>query len=217
MGGPFAMNAGGPLFFFAFRAEREEGGMDKFQDALRTIDKGIHRALLLVAQVALVGMVVIVCATVILRMVGEGAVWAEEVPRTLVAFFAFMACAMGVRDHLHIGIEFLYNRFKAGGRVRMILDVFFNLATLACGAIMAMYGFNLCRQLLRSTMSATGLPRSVQYISMPIAGGIIMFDSLLFLFGVLKRDDRLYSEKEEELRVIHLKKKKGDGESGGNA
>jgi TRAP-type C4-dicarboxylate transport system permease small subunit len=191
--------------------------MGKFQDALRAIDRGIHRVLLVFAQAALVGMVTLVCTTVIMRMAGEGAVWAEEVPRTLVAFFAFMACAMGVRDHLHIGIEFVYNRFKVGGKGRKALDVLYNLATFACGAIMAVYGYNLCRQLWRSTMSATGLPRSVQYISMPIAGAIIMYDSLLFLFGVLKRDDLLYSEKEEELRVIHLKKKKGEKESGGNA
>jgi hypothetical protein len=43
-------------------------------------------------------------------------------------------------------------------------------------------------------------------LSMPLAGSIIMFDSLLFLFGVLKKDDLLYSEKEEELQVLHVKK-----------
>jgi TRAP-type C4-dicarboxylate transport system permease small subunit len=74
---------------------------------------------------------------------------------------------------------------------------------------MTVYGWNLCIQLFRFTMPATGFPRSVQYMSMPLAGGIIMYDSLLFLFGVLKEDDLLYSEKEEELSVIHLRKGKG--------
>ncbi len=179
----------------------------KFAGILRGIDRVIHKILLVVAQVALFGMIAIVCVTVFYRYVlNTGIIWAEEVPRTLVALFAFIACAMGVRDHLHISIGFFYNRFKVGGTGRKILDIIYNLSTFACGAIMTFYGWNLCRQLWRFTMAATGLPRTVQYISMPIAGTIIMYDSLLFLFGVLKEDDLLYSEKEEELHVIHLKK-----------
>lgn len=183
----------------------------KFAGILRGIDTFIHRILLVIAQVALFGMIAIVCVTVFFRYVlNDGIIWAEEMPRTLVALFAFIACAMGVRDHLHIGVGFFYNRFKVGGTGRRIMDIAYNLATFASGAIMAFYGWNLCRQLWRFTMAATGLPRTVQYISMPIAGTIIMYDSLLFLFGVLKEDDLLYSEKEAELEVIHLKHDKKD-------
>jgi TRAP-type C4-dicarboxylate transport system permease small subunit len=175
---------------------------------LRAIDTFIHRILLIIAQVALFAMIAIVCTTVFFRYVlNSGIIWAEEVPRTLVALFAFIACAMGVRDHLHISINFVYSRFRVGGPGRRILDIVFNLAIFACGAIMTVYGWNLCVQLFRFTMAATGFPRSVQYISMPIAGTIIMYDSLLFLFGVLKDDNLLYSEKEAELQVIHLERK----------
>jgi TRAP-type C4-dicarboxylate transport system permease small subunit len=176
---------------------------------LRAIDTFIHRILLIIAQVALFAMIAIVCVTVFFRYVlNSGIIWAEEVPRTLVALFAFIACAMGVRDHLHIGIGFFYSRFKVGGRGRKILDILINLSTMACGAIMMVYGWNLCVQLWRFTMAATGFPRSVQYISMPLAGAIIIYDSLLFLFGVLKEDELLYSEKEEEWHVIHLEKRR---------
>ena len=185
--------------------------MNSFAKALLKIDTFIHRILLVIAQTALFGMIAIVCVVVFSRFVlNTGIIWAEEVPRTLVALFAFIASAMGVRDHLHIGIDFFYNRFKPDGRGRKILDALFYILIFISGAIMAFYGWNLCVQLFRFTMPATGFPRSVQYISMPIAGGIIMYDSLLFLFGVLKKDDLLYSEKEEELHVIHLEKHKKD-------
>jgi len=184
--------------------------------ALRSIDTAVHRVLLLVAQLALVGMVVIVCVTVFYRYaLNTGIIWAEEVPRTLVALFAFIACAMGVRDRLHISVAVVYRLFKAGGAARRIMDTLLNLSTLACGAIMTVYGWNLCAQLWRFTMAATGFPRSVQYISMPIAGVIIMYDSILFLLGVLKEDDRLFSEKEEELEVIHVRKDSGSEARGG--
>jgi hypothetical protein len=38
-----------------------------------------------------------------------------------------------------------------------------------------------------------------------------MYDSLLFLFGVIKEDELLFSEKEAELEVIHVKR---HGEAG---
>jgi TRAP-type C4-dicarboxylate transport system permease small subunit len=189
--------------------------MGKFAGTLRAVDTFVHRILLVIAQVALFAMIAIVCVTVFNRYVlNSGIIWAEEVPRTLVALFAFIACAMGVRDHLHIGLGFFYRRFPAGGKGRKVLDVVINLSTFACGAIMVIYGWNLCVQLWRFTMPATGFPRTVQYISMPISGSIIMYDSLLFLFGVLKEDELLYSEKEEELQVIHLKKHHEDEKRG---
>ncbi len=188
----------------------------KIAGILRSIDTAIHKVLLVIAQAALLGMIVIVCVTVFYRYVlNTGIIWAEEVPRTLVALFAFIACAMGVRDRLHISVGIFYKLFKAEGKARRVMDIAFNAATFSCGAIMAVYGWNLCAQLWRFTMAATGFPRSVQYISMPIAGVIIMYDSLLFLFGVLKDDDRLFSEKEEELEVIHLKQLAGDEARGG--
>lgn len=181
--------------------------MQTAAQVLRTIDTIIHRILLIIAQLALAAMIAIVCVTVYYRFVlNSGIIWAEEVPRTLVALFAFIACAMGVRDQLHIGIGVIYERFPKGGKMRKGLDILAYLATFLVGYIMFTYGWRLCAQLGRFKMSATGLPRSVQYISMPISGFVIMYDSLLYLLGVLNKDDLLYSEKEPELEVLHINK-----------
>ena len=182
--------------------------MQSVARVLRAIDTIIHKILLIIAQIALAAMITIVCVTVYYRFVlNKGIIWAEEVPRTLVALFAFIACAMGVRDQLHIGIGVIYERFPKGGKVRKVLDILAYILTLVVGYIMLVYGWRLCLQLGRFKMSATGLPRSVQYISLPIAGAIIMYDSLLYLLGVLNEDHLLYSEKEPELEVIHVSKK----------
>jgi TRAP-type transport system small permease protein len=179
--------------------------MNKFTGVLRSIDTVIHKILLIIAQVSLFAMIALVILTVTLRFAfNTGIIWAEEVPRTLVALFAFIACAMGVRDHFHIGIGFVYDRLKKGGTGRKVFDIIVNLAIFACGAIMLYFGWILCAKLGRFTMPATGWPRWTQYISMPIAGTIIMYDSLLLLFGVIKQDDLLYTEKEQEYEVIHI-------------
>ncbi len=179
------------------------------------VDTFIHKILLIVAQIALFAMIAIVCTTVFYRYVlNDGIIWAEEIPRLLVAFFAFIACAMGVRDHLHIGIGFFYNRFPEHGTGRKVLDLLVNIALLISGFIMLYYGWNLCAKVGKFTMPATGLPRWVQYISMPIAGAIIMYDAVLFMFGVIKEDNLLYSEKEVAYTVVHLEKHQGGKKKG---
>ena len=181
--------------------------MPKIFQTLHAVDTFVHRILLVVAQLALAAMITIVCITVYYRYVlNAGIIWAEEIPRTLVALFAFIACAMGVRDQLHIGIGVIYKHYPKGGKGRKVMDIINYTATFIAGCIMLYYGWNLCAQLGRFTMPATGWPRWVQYISMPISGGIIAYDSVLFLMGVINENDRLYSEKEEELQVLHVKK-----------
>lgn len=83
-----------------------------------------HKIVLFIAQASILAMVAIVTLTVILRYCfNTGLSWAEEVPRLLVTVFAFIACAIGVRDHMHVAVNAIYNKFPVGGKVRKALDV----------------------------------------------------------------------------------------------
>ncbi|MCC8189517.1 MAG: TRAP transporter small permease [Planctomycetes bacterium] len=153
--------------------------------------------MLWVADVALIAMVIIVALAVTLRYVfNTGIGWAEEVPRLLVTLFAFLAMAMGVRDHLHIGVDIVYNLFPKDGLVRKGMVVLADLIVLACGLFMLYYGYTRCRQMMRlpGSLPMTGLNTWWQYLPIPLAGFVITFDSILFLTGVIKRTDLLYSD-----------------------
>ena len=166
---------------------------------LRSIDRAIHRVLLVIAQVSLIAMVLILTYTVVLRYVfNTGLAWAEEVPRLLVTVFVFLACAMGVRDHLHISVNIIYNRFKKDGKMRRAMEILGEVAVLACGLFMLIVGGQRVIKMmsLSGIQPMTGLPNWVQYISVPIAGFIMVYDCILFLTGVLKPDDLLFSEPE---------------------
>ena len=177
--------------------------------ALRNIDNAVHKLILIIAEIALVIMVAIVTLNVFVRLfipkIG-GIVWIEEVAFILISLFTFLACAMGVRDRFHIGISILYNRFAEGSFGRRLLDIVSKVATLAVGCIMVWFGWQLCQKLGRFPMTNTHWPRWVQYMSMPIAGSVIVYDSILQLLGVLHDDDLLYSEPEVKLEVEHEKK-----------
>lgn len=170
-------------------------------EILRKINRGIHKCLLTVAQVALVVLVVIVTYTVIARFVfNTGNSLAEELPRIIVALFAFLACAMGVRDHLHVGVGVLYNRLPEGGIGRKILDILTDVCVLIVAIFMIKVGGDYCMSLAArgGKLPMTQWPVWIQYISIPISGVIMAFDSILFLTGVLKQDDTIFSEKMDD-------------------
>ena len=183
-------------------------------EILRTIDRIIHRILLVIAQVSLIAMVLILTYTVILRYVfNTGLAWAEEVPRLLVTVFVFLACAMGVRDHLHISVNVLYNRFKKDGKWRRAMEILGDVAVLACGLFMFISGGQRVIKMmsLSGIQPMTGLPNWVQYISVPIAGFIMVYDSILFLTGILKPDDLLFSEPEIDYAEQFIQEKRLHG------
>lgn len=172
-------------------------------DLLRSINHLIHRIMLLVADVALIAMVVIVTMAVTLRYVfNTGIGWAEEVPRLLVTLFAFLAMAMGVRDHLHIGVNIIYNLFPKNGKMQKFMLWLGDFIVLLCGLFMLYYGMRRCMLMMRlpGKLPMTGLNTWYQYLPIPLAGFVISFDSILFLLGILKRDDLMYSEPEVDYR-----------------
>lgn len=170
-------------------------------EILRKINRGIHKCLLMIAQVAVIALVVIVTYTVIARFVfNTGNSWAEELPRILVALFAFLACAMGVRDHLHVGVGVLYNRLPEGGIGRKVLDILTDVCVLVVAIFMIKVGWDYCMSLAArgGKLPMTQWPVWIQYISIPISGVIMAFDSILFLTGVLKQNDTIFSDKMDD-------------------
>lgn len=171
-----------------------------FVEVLRLVNRWTHKIMLIIAQISLIAMVIIVTMTVILRYCfATGIGWAEEVPRLIVVLFTFLACSMGVRDHMHVSVNIIYNLFKPNGKVRKFFEVFADVCILICGFVLMYYGNQYVRKLMRlgsGILPMTGWPTWIQYIPAPMAGFVMTFDSLLFLTGVLKADDLLYSEKE---------------------
>ena len=159
----------------------------------------LHRVMLVIAQLSILAMIAIVTLTVILRYCfNTGLSWAEEVPRLLVTVFAFLACAIGVRDHMHVAVNAVYNRFRVGGRVRRVLDIAVDVATLLCGLFMLISGGQRTARLfaLPGVLPITGISTAWQYLPIPVAGFVITMDSVFFLTGVIPREDLLYSEQE---------------------
>ena len=180
-------------------------GKVPFKAYIILVNHWFHRVILTISQIALIVMLCIVFFNVVLRYcfnTGIGAV--DEVARLLVTCFTFLACAIGVRDHMHISVTMVYNRFPKGGKMRKFMDVLPDVSTLFCGAFFFYFGGSYMLRLmgLPGTLPMTGLPTWVQYIAVPVAGIIMVFDSILFLIRVLNPNDLLYSEAEVDYAEI---------------
>ena len=167
--------------------------------ALIALDHLLHKVMLIIAELSILAMIVIVTLTVVLRYCfNTGLSWAEEVPRLLVTVFAFMSCAIGVRDHMHVAVDAIYNRFPKGGKMRKFMLILADVCVLLCGVFMLVSGYQRTTKLfsLPGVMPITGISVAWQYLPIPVAGFIMTFDSILFLTGVLDPSDLLYSEPE---------------------
>ena len=175
-------------------------------NVLRSLNRWTHRVFLVIGEVSLAAMIIVVTLTVVLRYCfNTGISWAEEVPRLLVTLFTFLACAMGVRDKTHMCVGIVYNRFKKGGFGRKFLEVFGDVCVLICGLFMLYFGGMRCLKMmgLTGTLPMTGLKTWWQFVPIPLAGFLITFDSILYLTGVLKPGDTLFSEPDKDASEIY--------------
>ncbi len=196
-----------------------EGGKVPLSAHIVCVNHWCHRVVLWVAQLSLVIMLCTVFVNVVLRFCfNSGIAWAEEVPGLLVTLFTFIACAIGVRDHLHISVNLIYDRLKKGGIARKFFDLLTNIATLICGISFLVGGWQIMTMLMKRTgkLPMTGWPTWIQYIPLVVGGIIMIFDSILFIFKLINPEDLLYSEKEIDYKELINEQQKELAQGGEN-
>jgi len=143
----------------------------------------------------LLAMVLIVFVQVITRKLFSFVFfWSEEVTLLCLTWFSFMGIAIGFREGLHLAMDMVSGFLPK--RVDRILDKIINLTTFAFGVYLLIWGWEFAQLMSESTLAATKLPNSVQYLVVPITGVLTCIYSALQLAGV---DTRRYQHIEEEI------------------
>ena len=126
-------------------------------------------------------MVVIICYQVVLRYVfNRSPSWSEEVALVLMIWFGILSIPIGVKLHLHIGIEYIYNQFPK--RMQWVVSRFIFLLITGFGLVMIFAGIPLVNAMMRSTLPATKLPSAVKYIVVPLSGLMLVYNALELFF-----------------------------------
>lgn len=125
----------------------------------------------------------VVIATVVQRgTIGKVPSWSEEVPRYLLIWIGFMAAACGVDLKEHIALELLIE--KANGRLATLLASLVDLAILAFGLVMLVYGIGFVREFGSDFMESIPYRNVWYYSALPIAGGLVVLFALRDLLNL---------------------------------
>ncbi|NYI78827.1 TRAP transporter small permease [Nocardioides panzhihuensis] len=108
--------------------------------------------------------------------------WSEESARILLVWIGFLGATIGFREGAHIAVTFLVDRFPA--TLQAVIDRVVQGLLLAFGLFLIVQGSQFVVDAQAATLPGTGLPRSVLYIMMPVAGAMLILYTVLQAFGI---------------------------------
>jgi TRAP-type transport system small permease protein len=147
---------------------------------LTVVKKGfaaVEKMLELLSMGMLLAMVIIICYQVVMRFVfNDSPSWTEEIAILLMIWFGILSIPIGVKLHLHIGIEYLFNLFPLKGQY--VVSRLIYLLIAGFGLVMIVNGLELVEFTSMSTLPATKLPSAVEYAVIPISGVLLIYNAM---------------------------------------
>ena len=108
--------------------------------------------------------------------------WSEESARILLVWIGFLGATVGFREGAHIAVTFLVDRFPA--TLQSVIARVVQVLLLGFGLFLVVQGSQFVVDAQAATLPGTGLPRSVLYLMMPVAGAMLILYTVLQVFGV---------------------------------
>ena len=168
------------------------GGQSSLARFFIRIDKMIEAF----AIVLIIAMVLIVFTQVMTRKLFNFVFfWSEEVTLLCLTWFSFIGIAIGFREKLHLGMDVLEN--LASKTVLTILDRVIDVVTFGFGLYMIVYGTQFTLLMSESTLPATKLPNSIQYVVVPFTGVLCCIYATLQFLG---KNTQRYTEIDDEIK-----------------
>ena len=159
-------------------AALDEGNAPLHRIAL--IYRAFMAGLRLVANVALVSLVLVVLAAVAVRYLGvfNGSLdWASEYSRFGIIWVVMLGAAIAFDQGAHVAIDFTD---KMPTSIRRAVRTAGYLCGVCFVAILAWQGFRLSLATMRQISPALGIPVGYAYLAIPVGAVIMTVQSLLF-------------------------------------
>ncbi len=139
------------------------------------------------AMLFLVAMIVIVSTTVFTRyLINFTFRWSDEVALLMMIWFGFLGMALGVKNSVHLSIEFFMSLFPDSYQkyIYKIEDILVGIF----GGFMLKYGWDLYNATKATVLPATQWTRGLLFIMLPFSGILIIIYSIAKFFGVLREE-----------------------------
>jgi TRAP-type C4-dicarboxylate transport system permease small subunit len=138
-------------------------------------------------------MFVLVTVQVILRYVFNSALsWSEELVRFIFVWATFLGAAIGIKEHIHIGVDAIVNLLPAS--VRRWADTIVYLIIFVFGIVLIAAGMPVVFLTHSQLSPALDLPMSYVYIAIPLAGFLSIVYAIAEVFKIWKKRETAQGE-----------------------
>ena len=127
--------------------------------------------------------------------------WSEEIVLTLMVYMAVLSATLAIRKRAHIRMT-AFDKYLPK-KVLMVSDVLADIAVLALGVVLVIYGIKFCNSPLSVRGKYASIPtlsKFWQYLPIPVAGGSMIIFELEQVFQHLEKF-WLPSERKEAAKV----------------
>lgn len=152
---------------------------------IKAIDKVIKYIL-----VAL--MIVLSCLgvfQVVGRLIGVVPSWTEEAIRFLFIWASCIGAAIGIKEHIHIGIDVVVNLCPF--KVRKAFAVLVQILLLVFDSFIIKYGFDMVAKTMTQPSPALRLPMAYVYLAVPVMGVLGVYYSVLEIVRIIREKEAL--------------------------
>ena len=148
----------------------------------------LSKVSLIIAIFCLIGIILSVQIQVVGRYVfNDTPTWAEALALQLVLYVTALGVAVGVRDAGHIGLESMVSLLPESMRLK--LEILIHLLVALFGGIMVQSGLLWTRLKWDELDPMLGLPVGIDYLSLVIAGVLIVMFSIEHIIALLRGEE----------------------------
>lgn len=98
--------------------------------------------------------------------------WSEELVRFLFIWCSFIGAAIGVKEHIHIGVDIFVKLLPK--KIVNLTEVLVNLGIMFFSGYMVYYGWSVVMVTRRQLSPALRIPMSWVYLSIPAMGVLLL-------------------------------------------
>ena len=147
---------------------------------VKAIDKIIYYFLvLLMAVMSILGVFQVVG-----RLVGVVPSWTEEAIRFLFIWASCVGAAIGIKEHIHIGIDILVNLLPFVAR--KVIDIVVQLGLIAFDVFIIKFGFDMVARTMTQASPALRLPMAYVYLTVPVMGILGLYYSISEIVRIIR-------------------------------
>lgn len=141
-------------------------------------------------------MLITTCIDVICRYVFHiSLVFAPEVSRYLYIFIIFIGTFLGIKDNIHIGLDFFVDLLPT--KWKNVIIIFRNISLMIFSLVITYYGFKFSSIGMSQMSETLGFSKGWIYLILPISG-ICMFITILNQTLLFFTDKKSWEKKKKE-------------------